>query len=120
MHGADERIIDNPSLLGTSRFKTDLKAERDGFLARIDPEKIGLCLTSLGAGREKVADLVDHTVGLALTKKTGDRVQKGEPIGCVHYNDEQKFNLISEELKQAFFFSTKKPRKGKLVRAIIS
>ena len=55
-------------------------APADGYIARMDAQKIGISAMLLGAGRARKEDLIDPAAGLILLKKTGDGVQKGEPI----------------------------------------
>ncbi len=57
-----------------------IAAEKSGYIAAMDAEKIGVAAMLLGAGRTKKEDTIDYDAGILLLKKTGDYVQKGEPI----------------------------------------
>jgi thymidine phosphorylase len=65
-----------------------LEPERDGVLARVDAEAIGRASTDLGAGRHRKGDPIDHAVGIVFRRKTGDRIERGSPIGEIHARDE--------------------------------
>ena len=43
----------------------------------------------IGAGRATKEDEVDHAVGIELKKKVGDKVEKGDVIAEIYYNDEK-------------------------------
>ena len=41
----------------------------------------------LGAGRDRVEDAIDPAVGVRLRVSLGDRVEAGQPLAELHYND---------------------------------
>jgi thymidine phosphorylase len=63
-----------------------LRAWQDGFVTGMQCEDIGLAAVDLGAGRRRVTDAIDPSVGLLFRKKLGDIVQKGDVLVEVHHN----------------------------------
>ncbi len=59
---------------------TDLASDQDGIIAEIDTEALGLAIISLGGGRRKMGDPIDHSVGLEMLVRIGDRVTQGTPL----------------------------------------
>ncbi|MBR2013747.1 MAG: pyrimidine-nucleoside phosphorylase [Clostridia bacterium] len=55
-------------------------AKESGYITAMDAEQIGIAAMLLGAGRAKKEDAIDYAAGIRLLKKTGEQVQKGEPI----------------------------------------
>jgi pyrimidine-nucleoside phosphorylase len=55
-----------------------------GYLAGFDCPTIGDALVSLGAGRRKTGDRVDHRVGIRVHGRIGDRFEQGQPIFTLH------------------------------------
>jgi len=55
-------------------------ADKKGFLASINTEAIGTTLAQLGAGRLKLTDQIDPSVGFLFHKKLGSRVNPGDAI----------------------------------------
>ena len=55
-------------------------APKGGWVTGIDGGVVGRAAMALGAGRERPGQAIDHGVGVYLYKKTGDRVQAGEPV----------------------------------------
>ncbi len=55
-------------------------AKESGYITAMDAEQIGIAAMLLGAGRAKKEDIIDYAAGIRLLKKTGEQVQKGEPI----------------------------------------
>ena len=70
--------------LGTAPRQIEVKAEQTGYLQKMNALHIGKATMLLGAGREKIGDVIDYTVGLKLLHKPGDYVQKGEPLAVMH------------------------------------
>ena len=60
---------------------------------------------TLGAGRAKKSDPIDHAVGFVIHKKVGDRVEKGEALFTVYANDESKLVDVREVVLAAHSYS---------------
>jgi pyrimidine-nucleoside phosphorylase len=86
----DERVVDDPQLLPQARSHADVSSPSAGFLTTTNCEQLGTALATLGGGREKKEDAIDHAVGLEFHKRIGDRVEKGEPLVTIHYNSGAK------------------------------
>ncbi|CAN5117877.1 pyrimidine-nucleoside phosphorylase [soil metagenome] len=69
-------------------------AERSGTVTRLDAEAIGRASLLLGGGRQKADDHVDFAVGFSQLKKSGERVQKGEPLMLIHARDETNLESV--------------------------
>jgi pyrimidine-nucleoside phosphorylase len=86
--GGDPHVADDPwSVLPKAPLREPLLAERDGFLAAVRAEEIGLAAVALGAGRVRKGDPVDPAVGIVMRPKIGDRLTSGDPIGEIHARD---------------------------------
>jgi pyrimidine-nucleoside phosphorylase len=59
---------------------TDLVADKDGVISAMDTEALGLVIIALGGGRRKMGDPIDHSVGLEMLVRIGDRVSRGTPL----------------------------------------
>ncbi|MBE6757409.1 MAG: thymidine phosphorylase [Ruminococcaceae bacterium] len=80
--GGDGRYIDDPTLFHRAAHSFTVPAPDDGYIAAMDTEAIGRVAVLLGAGRENKEDTIDHGAGILLQKKSGDAVQKGDPL-CI-------------------------------------
>jgi thymidine phosphorylase len=57
---------------------------------------------TLGAGRERKEDPVDHAVGVVCCAKRGDRVEQGEPLAEIHARDEARAEAAVAALRSAY------------------
>jgi pyrimidine-nucleoside phosphorylase len=55
-------------------------AGRDGYVASMDTEQLGMAIVDMGGGRKKVGDAVDHSVGLEMLVRVGDKVERDQPL----------------------------------------
>ena len=74
--------------LPTAPRTTVATAPEDGIVAEIDPLPLGYGLISLGGGRTRQDQQIDHRVGFELAVRVGDRVSCGQPLATVHAADE--------------------------------
>ena len=87
--GGDRHVVDDPlAVLPVAPVVITVLAEREGTLAGVDAEAVGLASGALGAGRARKGDPIDPAAGLVLRCKIGDRLAAGEPIGEVHARSE--------------------------------
>ena len=76
--------------LPTPEFSLDITSDFDGYIAHMDSKMIGLAAMELGAGRNKVTDIIDPSAGIVLVKKTGDYLKKGDKIATLYSSTRDK------------------------------
>ena len=64
-----------------------IKSDKTGYINKIDALKLGEIAKQIGAGRNSLDDKIDYEVGLVLTKKVGDFVEKEEELIKVYLKD---------------------------------
>ena len=116
--GGDARVVDDYSLLKIADDKVAVKAPRDGYVAAFNCEQVGKAGCILGAGRAVAGAPVDHSVGLEVLHKIGDRVKAGDALFTVYYKDEAKADEASRMLLDAVSISDAEPKANELVRDI--
>ena len=102
--------------LETSFNKKDVLAKDEGYIKNIDALKIGKLARDLGAGRLTKEDDINYKVGLVLNKKVGDKVEKGEKLITIYYDD--KF-IDEEEVLECFEISSDFVSKPELILEVI-
>lgn len=98
-------FIDDPSKFPRAKFISVVEAPRSGYISQVQARSVGEAAVTLGAGRAKKSDPVDHAVGFVIHKKVGDRVEMGEALFTVHANDESKLAEAREAVLAAYSFS---------------
>nr|7M7K_B Chain B, Pyrimidine-nucleoside phosphorylase [Parageobacillus thermoglucosidasius] len=93
--GGDASVVDDPTKLPQAKYRWELEAPEDGYVAEIVADEVGTAAMLLGAGRATKEATIDLSVGLVLHKKVGDAVKKGESLVTIYSNTE---NI--EEVKQ--------------------
>lgn len=118
--GGNSGIIDNPKLLPLAKHCTKIKANKSGYIQKIDSRLVGESAMLLGAGREEKESKIDLSVGIVLKKKVGNRININENLAEVHYNDSEKLKEAKKKLLSSFIIGIKKPVKLPLILATIS
>ena len=103
--GGNEEYIYNPNLFKLGKHKIDVISNKTGNISRIDALAIGNAAMMLGAGRKKITDVIDHSVGIVLHKKVGSYINKGDVIATIYANKED-VNQELEMILDAFNVST--------------
>jgi thymidine phosphorylase len=86
--GGDPRVVDAASaVLPTAPIRLPISAPATGTLASIDAAAVAEVARALGAGRARAGDAIDPAVGIVLTPKVGDRLERAATIGAVHARD---------------------------------
>lgn len=116
--GGDARVVDDYSLLNVSKTTTVVKAEKAGYVTGYNCEEVGKASCVLGGGREVAGAPVDHSVGLEVLHKIGDKVEAGTPLFNVYYHDEAKAEKACAMLLDAIKIGDDKPTENVLIRDI--
>lgn len=115
----DERVMDNLDLLPRAGNIRAFPARSKGFVTRCDAKLLGLASNALGAGRNKMEDLIDPAVGLYLKKKLGDRVTRGETVCEIHWNDEKRLRDALPLIEKAFEVKGRPAKTRPLILAVL-
>lgn len=119
LQGGNPAALDDYDLLPRAARTCSFAAPAAGVIAELDAEKIGRAVMLLGAGRERADSEIDRSVGIVLEKKRGERVEAGEPLCTIYYNDEARLAAALELVKRAYSFSRSEPEPRPLVKKII-
>lgn len=117
--GGNREWIDNTDLFPKAKYSFEIKAEKEGYISKMDAESIGIASVILGAGRETKEDTIDMSAGIVLNKKTGDKVDKGVTLATLYSCNESTFNSAKEKYLSALDFSEKPVSEKTLVWGII-
>ncbi|MEW9920871.1 thymidine phosphorylase [Marimonas sp. MJW-29] len=93
----------------------EVKAEEDGYVARIDGEALGLAVVGLGGGRVVESDRVDPAVGLSDVARLGARVAKGQPLAVIHASRSDEAEAAQRAVRDAITLSGSSPRVPDLI-----
>jgi len=99
--GGDVRFVDEPDRLPRAPITEPIPAPTDGYLQKVDAAQVGMAVVDLGGGREKKGDPIDHSVGVIVHYKVGDRVQKGTPLCTIHASDRVRLERAKVRLLEA-------------------
>lgn len=109
----------NLSGLKLAQKKTELFADKDGFISEFNVEKIGLAGILLHAGRRIAADVIHPTSGIEFHLKLGDVVKKGDVVYTIHGDEPELFASAKDMLTNSFFISSQKPSAHTLIKEVV-
>jgi len=117
--GGDPDWIYHPERFPTAPFVREVRAPRDGYITHVDCEGYGAAALLLGAGRSRMADVIDPAAGIVLAKRTGDFVREGEVIATLHTSDESRLDAAESRLLGATEWGDEPPAARPLIVGVI-
>ena len=78
---------------------------KEGYINKIDTEKIGYMLLEIGGGRKTTKDKIDPSCGLRINKKLGDKVDYKEPIIEIFGAKKDKIESVKKMFDDIIFIS---------------
>lgn len=111
-------VINDYSIFGNAKEIIEVKSEISGYVRTIDTSDIGVSAMLLGAGREKITDVIDSVVGIMAYAKKGDYINRGDIIGKVYTNGKNTDKAI-EMLRNAYKLTNEKIEKENIILDII-
>ncbi len=103
--GGDVSYIENPDRLPAAALVETTFADRSGYLKAIHARTVGETAVLLGAGRSKKEDVIDHSVGVVVHHKVGDKVEVGEPLFTIHAAHQATLQEARPRLLEAHVWS---------------
>ena len=117
LQGGDVSYIDRPEKFVLGKIKT-VKAKKEGYVAKIDTEKVGTAVVMLGGGRIKKTDAIDDSVGIGMRVSLGDYVKAGDALVDVYFG-EKGWDGAMPYLETAFTISEEKQPVPKITAAYV-
>lgn len=100
--GGNAAALTDWSLLPQAADSKLITSPASGWVATCDAWRIGTAAMRLGAGRETAEDEIDHGVGIRVMAKIGDRVEAGDPLAELSFNDAGRLPAAEELLAGAW------------------
>ncbi len=107
--GGDPRVADDPDMLEVSGETAVVEAREGGYIQSIATRDFGVAANLLGAGRAKLGDDADLAVGLAVHRKVGDRVEKGDPLVTIYHRGGRSLKEAETILRGGIVAGPEKP-----------
>jgi len=102
MQGGPADFVEQPAkYLAAAPVVRPLAAPVSGGIEHMDTRTIGLSIVTLGGGRKRADDVIDHRVGLSEFVLVGDSVNQGDPLVTIHAADEAAWQTAADMLAGA-------------------
>jgi pyrimidine-nucleoside phosphorylase len=109
-HGGDARVVDDPSRLPRARQRVPVAAQHGGYVTAIEARALGELAVTLGAGRTRADQVIDPRVGIELSVRRGDRVERGQPVAFLHLEKRAQAPELVRAALGAFGIARERPR----------
>jgi pyrimidine-nucleoside phosphorylase len=112
--GGDAKVVDDPGRLPSAPVVHELRAERGGIVAAVDPRPIGEAVVELGGGRIRLEDRVDPSVGVDALVAPGEAVEVGGRLARIHARSAEEALQAAARLGDAITVSDEDHPVGRL------
>ena len=118
--GGNKDVINDYSIMKEASQEIELLYLEDDecYVYGIDALMIGEAAMNLGAGRAKIDDVIDHSVGVVLRKKVGDKVVKGDVIATIYAN-EKGIDIASKMVIDAYTMSKEEVKNRDVILKVV-
>lgn len=113
--GGDESYIKDENKFAVAKYKYDIKAEKSGYISKLEAEKIGNTSCILGAGRSVKTDNIDPLAGIVLNIKVGDKVNVGDTVMTLYSSNEEKIKSALSLALSSFDLSDKQVEEQNII-----
>ncbi|MBP5725551.1 MAG: thymidine phosphorylase, partial [Clostridia bacterium] len=102
--GGDPSVCDDVTRLPQAKVIRPVTCGVSGWVTKMDTMALGLAAQAMGAGRLKVDDELDYSVGFVLQVRIGDRVDAGTPLCVLHARSEEDADRAEAAIRAAITF----------------
>jgi thymidine phosphorylase len=98
-HGGDP----DPGRLPRPRERAEVRAAAAGVVHEVDAEALGWVAVEVGAGRRRRDEALDHSAGVEVHARLGDRCERGQPLATVLLGERPvEREAVVERVRRAF------------------
>ena len=102
--GGDPSITKQRSLLPQACHSLIIDSPVEGYISKINAERIGYFSILLGAGREFKGQEIDLAAGMFMQIRVGDFVKESSPLAVIYANAADKLAKVKELFLSAIVF----------------
>ncbi len=113
--GGDPASVSYTGKLASTYHDEIILSPKDGYITGFDCEELGKISMSMGAGRAKAGDKIDHAVGIILHRKRGDQVEMCDTLATLCFNQETDLSEARNRLLDAIKISKTPPEDKPLI-----
>ncbi len=99
--GGNPAVCDDVSLLPRARVVRTVACRQNGYVQKMDTMALGMAAQAIGAGRMKLGDSLDYSVGFVLPVRIGDRVEADTPFCTLHARTEADADAAEQAIRRA-------------------
>jgi len=121
VQGGDVSVCDEPQILVARDLENvPVLSTSAGFIGGIDTAAIGNAICSIGGGRSRAEDVVDHAVGFASLVRIGQEIAVGETLGVIYCRNAGQSDSVGQNLLKAYEISDDPVAQPALVKTIVT
>jgi len=90
-----------------------------GYVSKLSAIDVGNAAVHLGAGRRTKDDQIDHSVGIVVHAKRGDRVEAGQVLAEIHARTESEARFGAGEVLAAYEISDVAPAERPVLLEVV-
>ncbi|MEX2189061.1 MAG: thymidine phosphorylase [Bacteroidota bacterium] len=117
--GGNTAVVENLEAYPISRHHLQIKSDMAGFVGELNAYEVGQSAILLGAGRKKLADVLDPKAGILLRKKVGNNVEPGDVLAEILCDRDEDLSEARGRLKAAFKITPHPPKPRPLIHCFI-
>ena len=99
--GGNPAVCDDTSLLPQAKVIRPVSCGKAGWVEKMNTTALGMAAQAMGAGRLKVDDKLDYSVGFVLQVRIGDRVEADTPLCVLHARSEEYADMAEKAIRDA-------------------
>lgn len=112
--------VENMKKLVAVKQHIDVISESDGYITKMDAQKIGNAAQMLGAGRAKKEDVIDPAVGMVMKVRCGASVHKGDVLCTLYVNDDKNVSEVKQMMHEAITIEKEKKEINPMIYGIVT
>jgi pyrimidine-nucleoside phosphorylase len=93
-------------------------ASEAGWIESINAEELGWIVIELKGGRTRLGDKLDHSTGIEVLARIGDRIERGQPLAMLICHNDDK-GRVEQRLADAFQIGSQVVDVVPLIHAVI-
>lgn len=113
------KVCEDYSLFSQCNHTLTLKADKNGYIEKMDTALIGRASVETGAGRKEKHDKIDYGAGIIMNVRIGGYVQQGDTMATIFSSSQEKCHTALLYLKDAICIGKTKPHVPLLILDII-